>query len=102
MALDTSYTSLLANLGIESPRQVKQAIHAAILELNEDKELRNVIRKELLNSIRYAAILTDISGFEWYAPLWVECLGHHRQADSAYFREGASLANQLADELTHE
>ena len=94
--------SLLANLEINHDPQILQAAKVAILELNEDDELRDMIAKELLTSVKYAAIRVDFPALDEYVPLWRDCLDQYRKVDGSFFRQSALKGNELADEAMAE
>jgi hypothetical protein len=91
--------SLLANLDLNHDQQVLQALNVALLELNEDRDLRFVVRKELLSSVKYAAIRIDFHSLDRYIELWRDCINQYRKVDDNFVRESILFASRLAEEM---
>lgn len=93
--------NLLANLDVDHSREILMAVHAAVLELNEDPALQETILRELLNSIKYVVLRPNLVHLERYHALWAECLRQY-QKNQRLFRDAVASANQLAADLDRE
>jgi hypothetical protein len=94
--------SLLANLDLDHDISVLMALHGAILELNEDPPLQQLILSELGNSIKYSALRPNLPHLERYLTLWRDCLRQYARDDKKMLRQAASLGNQLFLDLKRE
>jgi hypothetical protein len=93
--------SLVANLDVNHNHEILMAIHAAVLELNEDPALQRTILRELLSAIKYVTLRPNLAHLHYYQALWVECLRQYKK-DQELFRHAVASADQLATDLERE
>jgi hypothetical protein len=94
--------SLLANLDVDHSNEVLMAVHAAILELDEDVALQQTILRELLNSMKYVALRPNVAHLEYYLALWSECLRQFERTNNELFQQALVSADRLATDLNRE
>jgi hypothetical protein len=93
--------SLLANLDLDHDAEILNALHFAVLQLNEDATLRELILRELLASIKDVTLRHDIPHLrDVYLKLWEACLSQYK-SDAKILSQAHSSGDRLADELSH-
>ena len=91
--------SLLANLDVDHPNDILTTLSIAILDFNEDQELRPVVMRGLLSWMKNVALRPNLPHFQRYIFLWQQCLDQYEKDNAELFKEAAAEGTRLAQYL---